>query len=578
MDQFQVFGPAEEKSNVQKNNPKAKFCNGVCPLVMKHWEDVPRRRAKARFCAQGNRLFGAMPEPDTGYGTQFSAQPSSLTSVRLMAFIGHILCRRTMACDVDAAYLQSSLEDPEIAERIPEYYMQLPKYAWREEWKGKFDRPVVRIRRALYGLQVSGFVWMKKCRKVLEKQGWEPLNAETSIYKRKNREGKYDYCLTYVDDIIICAHEPERIWKELKVDLRMKEEEDLDLFMGVNFKSSITPEGKRKLQIFQYNYCRAICKDFWEKSKQEPPKRKVNTPMIPTKCSSEVKGKYEPHCRHFIGSLLWLCRSTRCDISYVISWLSRFVNNWTTDQDDVVERVFAYLHWHCEVGLELVSENKEQSLDDYFVQVEVDAAFADCETTKRSTGGYVIYMARKDGSSGRFPVEWSSKRQGAVTGSTAEAELVSVCIGLRAAMRVATLYQELKGGDKVKVEVLCDAAATIAAITSGFSAKLAHTTRHLNVSIAWAHEALIQSSDNEIKKISSESNSSDLMTKPLPLPAHKRHMESLSLREESPSQEPEVEPVNETIAFIANARKRDRPTISEYNEAFKQIIDSGYFE
>lgn len=537
---FQVFSDPLEKKYVIRNVPKACFVQAVFPLCWKHTElERSKWKPKARLCAAGNRVFnpdGMSPMIATGYGTSFSAQPASLTAVRIVCAIALLYGIFPETCDLDGAYLQSSLEE---RTDIPPHFLNLHKDFWPADWynedgSAKFNEPVVRLRRAIYGLNVSGFVWIEHCASKLIKLGWSRLKIEHSVFVRKNKQGFYDILLTYIDDIILVSTDFSKAWEELRSVFQMKDTEPIELFVGLKIdykkynnlktdsaeRSSTLPKRSstfpgRSLTFHQNEYCKTVVKEFFEAYDLKP--KKVQTPFV--YCSGNddgTPGRFADRIRHYVGCLLYLSRGTRVDISYAVSVLSQYTDRWHSHCDQLLFRLMCYLHTYPEGNLNasIGSNISPASLSSATIEVHGDADFAACKETRKSHAGYIVYLTA-DGL--KYPLEWVSRKISHVTTSTAESELSALVKGTKAGIRLAELFRELTGTTP-KVIVKCDASAVIAMVTSGYSQKLAHIGRTSGVSLAWCHQVFQKET---LEKIDTEINTSDILTKPMDIKRHK---------------------------------------------------------
>ena len=81
-------------------------------------------------------------------------------------------------------------------------------------------------------------------------------------------------------------------------------------------------------------------------------------------------------------------------------------------------------------------------LHDCVLDLFVDADLAGCPHTAKSTSGLWLQISGPKGT--QFPIAWSSRRQGAVSSSTTEAEMISLAEGLFVeALPVQDLFPEL---------------------------------------------------------------------------------------------------------------------------------------
>ncbi len=103
-----------------------------------------------------------------------------------------------LQADVNGAYLQSLLGGRPV-------WLALPQHCWPKAWDGQYKNPVLRLRRALYGLQRSGFDWAKKARHVLTHHGWvEITDVIDSVFTLSGPTGMCILAL-YVDDVIMAG-------------------------------------------------------------------------------------------------------------------------------------------------------------------------------------------------------------------------------------------------------------------------------------------------------------------------------------------------------------------------------------
>ena len=147
-----------------------------------------------------------------------------------------------------------------------------------------------------------------------------------------------------------------------------------------------------------------------------------------------------------------------------------------------------------------------QKLDDVLV-VEVDADFAGCLTSRKSSSGLVALW------SGGL-LKSSSKSQTTVAMSTSESEFYSILGGAACALGLQSLLLDL--GFTVRVELRSDASAAISLSNRRGLGK----ARHICVGFLWIQE-VVSSGRLVLKKINGLKNRSDLLTKHLSAPRMK---------------------------------------------------------
>ena len=78
--------------------------------------------------------------------------------------------------DATGAYTQIDLGSD-----CPDTWITLPKDKWSLSWEGKFEKPVFRLKRNLYGHPLAGLFWFQHCDRVVKLcgfvrvRGWECL-------------------------------------------------------------------------------------------------------------------------------------------------------------------------------------------------------------------------------------------------------------------------------------------------------------------------------------------------------------------------------------------------------------------
>ena len=124
------------------------------------------------------------------------------------------------------------------------------------------------------------------------------------------------------------------------------------------------------------------------------------------------------------------------------------------------------------------------SMDKVMPHLYADADLAGCPETQRSTSG-VFYCAI--GPSTRFPIAAIFKRQGSVSQSTPEAELVALNHGLRTvAIPAADMWNVL--APQAKLPCHEDNEVAIRVCRSGRNQTMRHLGRVHGITVAWLHE------------------------------------------------------------------------------------------
>jgi hypothetical protein len=128
-----------------------------------------------------------------------------------------------------------------------------------------------------------------------------------------------------------------------------------------------------------------------------------STPMekgLKLSAKTDSKAVNESVYRQLVGSLIYLT-TTRPDLSYVVSFISRFMTTSKVEHWTATKRVLRYVKGTLDFGI-LYNRSKDPRLCGY-----TDSDWAGCVDDRKSTSGYVFSL-------GMGAVTWTSKKQHAV--------------------------------------------------------------------------------------------------------------------------------------------------------------------
>ena len=115
--------------------------------------------------------------------------------------------------------------------------------------------------------------------------------------------------------------------------------------------------------------------------------------------------------------------------------MARRVTKWGADCDRRLDRIMCYIN--CTKDLVQKSYCGDK-MDDLKLALFCDADFAGDKSDSKSTTGVVVCIA---GPTTFFPVVTLSKKQGCVSTSTCESEIVAMSVGLREALNVMDVWE-----------------------------------------------------------------------------------------------------------------------------------------
>jgi len=254
---------------------------------------------------------------------------------------------------------------------------------------------VCKLRRSLYGLKQAPRCWNRRIGKFLEKLHFRVSKEEPCLFIRESNGAKVILVL-YVDDGLIAATR----YKDLQEFLAQLEAEfkivskDATCFLGLK----IEKQNNGDIRICQRSYAQKILERF-----NFVGCKTVSTPMLPIPESSnsgkapEKESTY-PY-RQAVGALMYLMLGSRPDLAYSVGFLSRSLENPTTEDIARLKRVFRYIAGTLDLGI-TYRENTEKGVFESYS----DADFGGCTKTGRSTSGVVIIYAGG-------AVSWLSQRE-----------------------------------------------------------------------------------------------------------------------------------------------------------------------
>lgn len=202
--------------------------------------------------------------------------------------------------------------------------------------------------------------------------------------------------------------------------------------------------------------------------------------------------------QEMIGSLMYLSNGTRPDITCIVSKLSQYLKDPRLIHMTATKRVYRYLKGT--IDHHLFYSRMEGPLE-----ASADASWC-CTYDAKSYSGYTVKL-------GSSLISWKSKKQGLVALSTCEAELMSLCEGVREVKWIISVLSELNLSDYVILPVIIhsDSQATINWI-KGLGP--ASRTKHINRKFYFVKDEYKRGNIRPIYT-RSENMEADLLTKSL---------------------------------------------------------------
>ena len=207
--------------------------------------------------------------------------------------------------------------------------------------------------------------------------------------------------------------------------------------------------------------------------------------------------------------LIW----TEClhSLRDTISFLAQFSSCPTEEHIKAAKHIFKYFNGTLSLALFYLYTTKNA------IDVYVDADFAGCYDTRRSTSGYIVLF-------NHCCISWLSKKQSSVAKSTTEAEFVAMSYG------TCHIGWLLKGSADLHLQApIAMHADNTGANFLAVNPQINVLTKHIAVDYFLTRAAL-KDSLFILLKVDSINNLADICTKVLAKPAHQRIVGLLGCR------------------------------------------------
>lgn len=345
---------------------------------------------------------------------------------------------------------------------------------------------VLKLNRALYGLRESPRCWNNQFDKIMKDLDFQRSNFDFCMYCKKDC-----WLIVFVDDLIITGKdvEIEKTVKSLKSLLNAKDMGQVKRFLGMEITKTA-----EELKIIQRNYIEKLLSHF---NMMEC--KGVSTPMvtgfnIDPSSAPDTESTNFPY-RKLVGSLMYLACTSRPDIMYSVSYLSRYLDKPNKELVTAGKRILRYLKSTADKGL--VYKKGPEKLEAYS-----DADWAGDRSDRKSTSGSLILY-------GGNPISWFSKKQTCVALSTAEAEYVAAAAS---AQELVNLKGVLSEFSEVKCATL--KMDNLSAVSMAQTYENSKRAKHIDIKEHFIKD-LTNKGIIKIEYVNTNDNFADILTKPL---------------------------------------------------------------
>ena len=421
-----------------------------------------KRKSDGRFRA---RLVvkGFQQNRSGGDFTRIDAPTVSQHTIRTILSIALMKKMLIKMIDVKCAFLYSDLKEL--------IFVNPPEGCGDGTWK---------LNKALYGLKQGPNEWYSTIKNYFTR-----LNLKCSVVDNCLFFDKNYFVLIYVDDMLICATN-ENLLKRIITDISLNFEISTSegSFLGMEFIHKIDT-----VYISQNEQTMKLLQSY--KTESLKPRK---YPIIELMNYFDFKIDETFPVRELIGSLLHLAVSTRPDIKFAVSYLSRFMTHPSQELWNSLLDILRYLNGTLQCGIKLTTPKE------ITVKVYTDASFRN-KQTEHSTSGIVVFIDEN-------LVAWQSKKQPRLASSTDEAELTAALDGWKIAEPIRQLLDEI--GIPAKMILFCDNSASVCHLNTGnFKG-----SKHFEYDKKLFASRISESSNITVEKVLSKDQLADPLTKP----------------------------------------------------------------
>ncbi|OWZ06002.1 LOW QUALITY PROTEIN: polyprotein [Phytophthora megakarya] len=304
--------------------------------------------------------------------------------------------------DADTAFLNSGLKDL--------VYMEVPPFGIEND-----GNHICQLNKAIYGLKQAANAWNKTIHQVFTKNGFKSCGADQCVYVKCSKNG-----YVYLDDMIIAAKTSDEIREvknTLKAVFKMIELGAAAFILGMEIDHD---KEVGTLMIKQARYIGDVAERFGQRDAKRVDNPcaynlKVSKTQSPGTDAERAEMRSKPY-RSLIGRLLYITTCTRPDVAYVVTQLSRFLDNPGLEHWRAAIPVLRYLKTKREFGI--VYDRGSGGIK---AEAYTDAGWGSNIDDRRSVSGVLVMI-------GNAPVVFKSKFQRTVALSSAEAEYMALSL------------------------------------------------------------------------------------------------------------------------------------------------------
>lgn len=435
-------------------------------------------RYKARWVVFGNHQIKGFDYNDT------YASVGKVDSLRILLALAVAKKLIIVQFDVVTAFLNGDMKDVVHCRQVQGFINPTLKHR------------VWLLNKSLYGTRQAARRWQQHFGNTTLKFELKACDSDSAVYVLLDSRGLLLIHLHVDDALVFC--DSQKLLTEFEHFINnaydLKWTRKPTLYLGLKLDIA---EDKSSIKVSQPQYVESVLERFClvncNPAKSPLPQRL----SLVTGTPEEVEVAKDVPYQQLVGCLQWIASSTRPDISYAVSQLSRFNSAWTLQHWTAAKHVLRYLKGSSDVGITYTGT-------DAHPVTFSDSDFSQCPETRRSVSGQIATLA-----SGA--VSWKSQRQKVVALSTTEAEYMAAaeCAKLMSWIR-SFMFDVMHPITSPSPLFVDNTSAIACASNEGIKAKSKHIDRRYHFIRDQIQEGVL-----EVRHIPTTEMLADFLTKPL---------------------------------------------------------------
>jgi hypothetical protein len=220
--------------------------------------------------------------------------------------------------------------------------------------------------------------------------------------------------------------------------------------------------------------------------------------------------------QQLVGKFMYLMYCTRPDTAFTETRLAKYTATPTAEHAKAAKRMLQYYKGLHSTGIVLGGKNQGSiQLTGY-----TDSDFAGDLDDRKSTGGYIFLL-------NGGPIQWRSKQQTIVAGSTMESEYIACSDAVREGIWINNLLKDVIPEYYTGPPTIYTDNAPAEALAK--SDKNTQRSKHIDVRYHIVRDN-VANKRVKLSHVATGDNIADIMTKALPTTTHRKHMSTIKLQ------------------------------------------------